>query len=186
MEKPDASYAGIDLWSETTPGVDRSDPPSIPTYPDGHVLTNKEAEDLDALEKHWDNYNQCEATIMAQICTTVPNSILMEVRNLDNAKKIWDAVCAKYETKSLTVKIDLRCRIYEMECEDNSNVRMHLETLMRMQEQLAGMNTALTNDDLVTIILGSLPKLHHSLINAITMSVAHAKAKLEAGAGSGG
>jgi Zinc knuckle len=41
------------------------------------------------------------------------------------------------------------------------------------------MNAALTDDDLVTVILGSLPKSYHSLINVINMSVAHAKAKLE-------
>jgi gag-polypeptide of LTR copia-type len=66
-----------------------------------------------------------------------------------------------------------------MKCEDNSNVHIHLETLIRMQEQLAEMNPALTNNNLVTIILSSLPKSYHSLINAITMSVVHAKAKLE-------
>ena len=40
-------------------------PPPIPTYPSGHTLTVKEEEDLDTLEKHWDDYNQWEATIMA-------------------------------------------------------------------------------------------------------------------------
>jgi hypothetical protein len=60
--------------------------------------------------------------------------------------------------------------MYEMKCEDESNVRTHLETLMRTQEQLAGMNAALTDDDLVTVILGSLPKSYRPLINAIAMS----------------
>jgi gag-polypeptide of LTR copia-type/Zinc knuckle len=68
---------------------------------------------------------------------------------------------------------------YELKCEDDANVHKHLESLMRMHGQLAGMNVALTDDDLVTIILGSLPKSYRPLINAITMSVAHAKAKLE-------
>ena len=66
-----------------------------------------------------------------------------------------------------------------MKCEDEANVHMHLETLMRTQEQLAGMNAALTDDDLVTVILGSLPKSYWPLINTITMSAMHAKAKLE-------
>ena len=69
--------------------------------------------------------------------------------------------------------------MYEMKCEDEANVCTHLETLMRTQEQLAGMNAALTDDDLVTVILGSLPKSYQPLINAITMSATHAKAKLE-------
>ena len=32
-------------------------PPPIPTYPNGHILTNKEEEELDAIEKCWDDYN---------------------------------------------------------------------------------------------------------------------------------
>ena len=81
--------------------------------------------------------------------------------------------------KALTVKVDMQRRMYEMRCEDKSNVHTHLETVMSTQKQLAGMNAALTDDDLVTIILSSLPKSYHSLINAITMSATHAKVQLE-------
>jgi gag-polypeptide of LTR copia-type len=88
-------------------------------------------------------------------------------------------MCMKHETKALTVKVNMRRQMYKLKCKDNANVRMHLESLMKMHEQLAGMNVALTDDDLVTIILGSLPKSHRPLINAITMSATHAKAKLE-------
>ena len=115
---------------------------------------------------------------MAQIFTTVPDSILIEVRNLATAKEVWEAVCAKHETKALTIKVNMRCHMYEMKCKDESNVHTHLETLMKVQEQLSGMNAALTNDNLVTVILGSLPKSYHPLINAITMSAAHTKTKL--------
>ena len=66
-----------------------------------------------------------------------------------------------------------------MKCEDEFNGRTHLETLMRMQEQLAGVNSALTDDNLVTVTLSSLPKSYHPLINVIAMSVMHAKVKLE-------
>jgi hypothetical protein len=55
---------------------------------------------------------------------------------------------------------------------------MHLETMMCMQERLAGMETMmcmqarlagmearLTDDKLITLILGSLPKMYRALIN---------------------
>ena len=47
--------------------------------------------------------------------------------------------------------------MYKMKCKDDSNVCTHLETLMCMQEQLAGMEAGLTDDELITLILGSLP-----------------------------
>jgi len=48
-----------------------------------------------------------------------------------------------------------------------------------MQEQLTGMGGRLTDTDLITVILGSLPKLYQPLINIITMSAMHAKIALE-------
>jgi len=50
-----------------------------------------------------------------------------------------------------------------------------------MQEQLAGMGVGLTDLDLVMVILGSLPKSYCPLINAISMSSAHAKVTLKPG-----
>ena len=143
------------------------------------MLTDKEKGQLDDLEKCWDDYNQRKATIMAQIFTMVPDSVLIEILNLATAKEIWEAVCAKHEMKALTVKVDMWRQMYEMRCKDESNIRTHLETLMSTQEQLAGMNAALTDDDLVTVILSSLPKSYRSLINVIMMSAMHAKVQLE-------
>ena len=56
---------------------------------------------------------------------------------------------------------------------------MHLETLTKMQEQLAGMDAGLPNNDFVMVILGSLPKSYRPLINAILMSATHVKVSLE-------
>jgi len=47
-----------------------------------------------------------------------------------------------------------------------------------MQEQLAGMSSGLPDTDLITVILGSLPKSYRPLINAISMSATHAKVNL--------
>jgi len=73
---------------------------------------------------------------------------------------VWDAVCIKHEGKALAVKVDIWCWMYEMKCKDDAHVHTHLETLLRMQEQLTGMGAALTDLDLVTVILGSLPKTY--------------------------
>ena len=150
-----------------------SDP--LPT----HVTTKSEEEAYDKAERCWDNYYQCEALIKAQIYITIPEALLIEIRKLPTAKEIWDAICAKYEHTMLTVKIDIHCHMYEMKCEDDSNVHTHLETLMHMQKQLTGMEAGLTNDELITLILGLLPKSYRALINAISLSTRHAEIKLK-------
>jgi gag-polypeptide of LTR copia-type len=68
--------------------------------------------------------------------------------------------------------------MYEMKWEDDSNVCTHLEAMMRMQEQLMGMEAGHMDDELITLILGSLPKSYRALINAISLSARHAQIKL--------
>ena len=66
-----------------------------------------EEDHLEKAEKCWDDYNQCEATVKAQIFTTIPDSLLIKIQRLKMAKEIWDTVCEKYKGKSLTVKVNL-------------------------------------------------------------------------------
>ena len=108
-------------------------PSKIPTYPKDHVLIGDEEEELENAEKLWDEYHQREALICAQIFAKIPDSPLIEVWKLTAAKQVWDAICMKHENRALTVKVDIRRQMYEMNYNDESNVRTHLETLMRMQ-----------------------------------------------------
>ena len=118
-------------------------PDPLPTCKAGASMTESEEDAYDRAEKHWDNYHQCEVLIKAQIYTRVPEALPIEIRKLSTAKETWDIVCAKYEHTALTVKIDIYCCMYELKCIDDSNVCMHLETMMCLQEQLVGMEAGL-------------------------------------------
>jgi len=52
----------------------------------------------------------------------IPDSQLIEIQKLKTAKEIWDTVCTKYEDKSLTIKVDLWQCMYEMKCEDETQI----------------------------------------------------------------
>ena len=67
---------------------------------------------------------------MAQVFTMILESLLIEVQKLKMAKEVWDAICAKHETTALTVKVNMCRCMYELKCQDDENVRTHLETLM--------------------------------------------------------
>ena len=145
-------------------------------------LEDIETSDEEAYEKAercWDDYHQREELIKAQIFTTIPETLLIEIRKLSNAKEIWDAICIKHENTALTIKVDLRQRLYQMKCEDDTNVRTHLETMLQIQEQLEGMGNGLKDDELTTVILGSLPKSYRPIINVISLSAKHAQLKLK-------
>ena len=108
-------------------------------YPPTHTLLDDELEELEKIENKWDTYNQHEASIKAQILTTIPESIAIEVQGLTTGKAIWGALCDKHEKKVLTVIVDLRCRIYALKCVHKVNLRNHIHLLSMMYEQLKGM-----------------------------------------------
>ena len=97
-------------------------PPVIPKYPDRHTLLSDEEEEMEKIEEKWDLYNQWEATIWAQLLTTIPESISIDLQGLKTGKALWDALCKKHEKKALTVVVDLRHRLYALKCLDDSNV----------------------------------------------------------------
>ena len=63
-------------------------PPTIPTHPPNHLLDEDKLDELDKIEEKWDVYNQHEASIKAQILTTIPESLAIEIQALDTGKKL--------------------------------------------------------------------------------------------------
>ena len=114
-----------------------------------------------------------------QIFTTILESLLIEVQKLKTAKEVWFALCAKHKKKALTVVVDIHHHMYEMKCKEKSQVHMHLETLARMQEQLAGMGVGLPDTDLITVNPWLTSKVtYQPLMKAILMSATQAKVNL--------
>ena len=136
-------------------------PPAIPEYPEGHTLFMDKVEDLEEIEEKWDMYNQQEATIKAQILTTIPESIAIELQDLATSKELWGALCNKHEKRLLTVVVDLWCRLYTLKCLDNLNVKAHIQSLNVMYQQLKGMGGDISDgrcSHFTTLILALLPE----------------------------
>ena len=144
-------------------------PPTIPTYPNRHILDKDEMEELEKIKEKWDLHNQREASIKAQILTTIPEAMAIEIQSLATGNEMWDALCMKHEKRALTVIVDLQCRMYALKCLDKGNVKTHMETLSSRYEQLKGMGKNVEDSDFMILILASLPKGYCPLINTISL-----------------
>ena len=114
-------------------------------------------------------YKQWEASIKAQILTTIPESLAIKIQALDTGKKLWDALCEKHKNRALTVVVDLQCRLYALNCLNNLNVKVHIQSLNTMYQQLKGMGKEISDGGFTTLILASLPKSYQPLINMISL-----------------
>ena len=59
-------------------------------YNPTHQLDEDELDEHNKIEEKWDMYNQQEASIKAQILTTIPESLAVRIQALDIGKKLWD------------------------------------------------------------------------------------------------
>ena len=75
----------------------------------------------------------------------------------------------KHKNRALTVVVDLRCRLYALKCLDDLNVKVHIQSLSTMYQQLKGMGEEISDGDFKTLILTSLPKSYRPLINMILL-----------------
>ena len=135
--------------------------PPIPMYPNSHVLEEDELEELEKIEEKWDLYNQHEPSIKAQILTTIPGTMAVEIQSLATRKEMWDVLSTKHEKRALMVIVNLESRRYALKCLDESNVEAYMETLSPMCEQLKGMGEKIEDSEFMTLILASLPKGYH-------------------------
>ena len=123
-----------------------------------HHLNEDELKELDKIKEKWDIYNQREALIKAQILTTIPESLAIEIQALDTGKKLWDALCEKHKKRALTVVVELQCRLYVLKCVNGLNVKVHIQLLNAMYQQLKGMGEEISDGNFMTLIFTSLPK----------------------------
>ena len=72
-------------------------PPPIPTYNLNHQLDKDELDELDKIREKWDMCNQHEASIKAQILTTLPESLAIEIQALDT--RSYGMPCVKNTRK---------------------------------------------------------------------------------------
>jgi hypothetical protein len=137
-------------------------------YPEDHALsTAEEAAQIEA-EKKVDDYEQKEAGVKQQIFNTIYDSLLIRVQKHTKASDVWDAILKEMEGKSEMVKVDLQRQMLEKQCSEEADVKTHLETLQRMQEELAGMGAPLSDSNFTTTILTSLPKSYGLLLSSVT------------------
>ena len=144
-------------------------PPAIPKFLELHILTREELKKVNELELLWDEYDQKEAMIKAQILMSVPESIALEIQDEDKAATMWQKLCVKHKDKALAVQIDMRCRIYALRCEDKANIRTHIESMKALHEQLNGMGERIADQDFIAVVLASLPKSYQPLINVLSL-----------------
>jgi hypothetical protein len=83
---------------------------------------------------------------------------------------VWEAIVKDAEGKSDMHQADARCRLHEMRCDDDGDVKGHLTEMIRLSQELAAMGSTIADRDMTAIIMASLPPSYRSFLQSITAS----------------
>ena len=130
------------------------------------LVTGEEtiAEDASAAERL--KFKKRNDRAHSEICLAVTESIQVYVRNTDNGKDAWKALEDHFEEKTLSRKINLRQKLYSTKLVSGTMVD-HVNQLKTICEHLESIGDHITENDMVMVLLTSLPTQYNNLITTL-------------------
>ena len=104
------------------------------------------------------------------LARAIPDSIMWKIINEEMVAGMWLIISREFESKTALMQADLRQRLHSLKCEENGNVRTHLEHLRMMREELASVGVTLSNDEYVPVIIRFVPTYYATFLAHLTAS----------------
>ena len=146
-------------------------PPNPPTFPKGHILSDDEEAKVDKAEERFEKYLYREGQVKTQIILSVSESLALMLQKQKTTKDTWDALVTEMTKKPKMVLTSLQCRLRNMKCSQEDDLRQYLDKAQDLFACLNDMGAKMENSEFLDIILGALPPSHKSVMNALTTSL---------------
>src|ERR1700731_2198789 len=124
-------------------------------------------EDLEEKEKRLDEYEQKEYGAQHVMLTTVSPRLATLLKSM-SASEMWTAIRNDATKKSQLHKVDTRRRLQTMLCDEDTDIKAHLNAMTKLREELEGIGASVPDEDFGTMLLTSLPPSYRSLLHTIT------------------
>jgi hypothetical protein len=147
----------------------------VPVTKPGKLATDEE---IDAKERRLDEFEQKEYMAWHIMLSTVSPHLVGMV-NGKTSSQMWTKIKKDATTKSQLHKVDTRCRLMMMRCDDKSDIRSHPNMMVRIWDELLGMGETVSSNDLATFIMSSLPESYCPLLSLIIHATSIAEKTLE-------
>jgi hypothetical protein len=115
-------------------------------------------------EMRWEND---EAITMHVIATSIPNTVFTNIKSKQNAKDVWDALKALFESRTQMVIVGTSQQLQLTKCSEDDSVREHFDKLTNLREQLAAMGKSIPDNEYASILMGSLPESYTAILGSI-------------------
>ncbi|KAG2050454.1 hypothetical protein BDR06DRAFT_891696, partial [Suillus hirtellus] len=119
-----------------------------------------------------------QAITKQQITGMIPDSLFIQIKNLDMAKDIFMHLSSLFEQCSHVVSVKLLCKLQDLKCPKKGNVREHFDKMCTAKEQLSSLGHAPTDESFAAMIMSSLLVSYDPHLSALTASAKVSSVKL--------
>eukprot|EP00112_Aurelia_sp_Birch-Aquarium-sp1_P010241 Seg2196.2 transcript_id=Seg2196.2/GoldUCD/mRNA.D3Y31 product="Retrovirus-related Pol polyprotein from transposon TNT 1-94" protein_id=Seg2196.2/GoldUCD/D3Y31 len=120
-----------------------------------------------ASENEQRRFRKRENLALASVGLSVATSLQIYVRSAKSAKEAWDNLEQHFEQKSLSRKIFYRRKLYAARMDKGTSMLAHVNYMKTLSEHLEAVDDAVSEKDLVIILISSLPEEYNYLITAL-------------------
>jgi len=88
----------------------------------------------------------------------IPDSMLRKIySDTRPVKDMWNLLSTEFEQKTSLVQADLRAKFHSYRCPEKGDIRIHLNRLRQMHQDLQNIGVLIGDEDYAAIIMQSLP-----------------------------
>ena len=131
------------------------------------IVEGSETLPTDATLKQQQEYRKRVNRSLSKICLGVSSNLQIYVRNAKTGKEAWESLMNHFEEKTLSRKIQFRRKLYSTRLESGKTMTDHVNTIRTIADQLESLDDAVTEKDLVMILISSLPERYNNLITTL-------------------
>jgi NTP pyrophosphatase (non-canonical NTP hydrolase) len=140
---------------------------SSKSYKKGGIIELTE-EQLDAIEKYTDEYEQREASVREVIYETISQSLFLQIKNEPTSARVWTKLISIMEKKGNLTQVSTLTKMQTMICLEDDDVRAHLASMTELKEQLDGMGAPVSDQSFAAMIRKLLPTSYRSLLQTLS------------------
>jgi hypothetical protein len=109
------------------------------------------------------NFEHTATRAHAMIVRGLSKQVTSLVLNCHTAKEVWDRLVREYEVKSVQNSLLLRTKVNQMRLKEGGVMKMHLNAMKEVYNQLAMLDDAVAERDQVVSLLASLPSSYNAI-----------------------
>ena len=108
-------------------------------------------------------FNKQDVRARSIICQALDNSLIPHVAAATSAADMFGRLMEQYERKGRASSMYLRKKLFTARMREGENLSTHLNSISELVQQLEGINKPVTEEDVITIIINSLPPSFENL-----------------------